>query len=137
MRSPAWAPPSSCPDDLVAALDPGQLGRAVDNLIDNAIRHGAGPINITATADDGQVVVNVRDHGPGFAAAFLPHAFDRFTRADTARTGHGTGLGLAIVAAITRRHGGTAHAANHPHAGAEVFLQLPTGSAGTRPPPDP
>src|SRR5437868_10168454 len=53
----------------------------------------------------------------------------RFTRADTARTG--TGTGLAIVAAITRRHGGTAHAGNHPHAGAEVFLQLPTGSAGT------
>ena len=55
----------------------------------------------------------------------------RFTRADTARTGPGTGLGLAIVAAITRRHGGTAHAGNHPHAGAKVFLRLPTGSAGT------
>ncbi|TMM30227.1 MAG: sensor histidine kinase, partial [Actinobacteria bacterium] len=73
----------------------------------------------------------------GFPTDFLPHAFDRFTRADTARTGPGTGLGLAIVAAISRRHGGTAHAGNHPHAGAEVFLQLPTGSAGTRPAPDP
>ena len=126
-----------CPDDLVAHLDPAQLRRAIDNLIDNALGHGAGPIDITARADRGQVVLSVRDHGPGFPTDFLPHAFDRFTRADTARTGPGTGLGLAIVAAISRRHGGTAHAGNHPHAGAEVFLQLPTGSAGTRPAPDP
>ena len=127
-----------CPDDLVAAVDPGQLGRAVDNLIDNAISHGAGPIDITATAtpDGGQVVLAVRDHGPGFPTDFLPRAFDRFTRADTARTGPGTGLGLAIVAAITRRHGGTAHAANHPDTGAEVALRLPTAPDTTRPAPD-
>jgi signal transduction histidine kinase len=128
----------ACPDELVVAFDASQLGRAVDNLIDNAIRHGAGPIDITATATthDAQVVLAVRDHGPGFPTAFLPHAFERFTRADTARTGPGTGLGLAIVAAVTRRHGGTAHAANHPDTGAEVSLRLPTAPDTTRPPPD-
>jgi signal transduction histidine kinase len=110
----------------------------VDNLIDNAVRHGAGPIDITAAATAGgaQVALSVRDHGPGFPTDFLPHAFDRFTRADTARTGPGTGLGLAIVAAIARRHGGTALAANHPGDGAEVSLRLPTATDTTRPPPD-
>ena len=72
--------------------------------------------------------MRVRDHGPGFPPDFLPKAFDRFTRPDTARTGPGTGLGLAIVAAIARRHAGTAHAANHPHGGADASLHLPTAT---------
>src|SRR5262249_61643455 len=103
--------------------DAYQLERAIGNLVDNALRHGAGPIDIDATADNGYLTVRVRDRGPGFPIDFLPRAFDRFSRADTARTGPGTGLGLAIVAAIARRHTGTAHATNRPDGGAAVCLR--------------
>ena len=61
-----------CPDDLVAHLDPAQLRRAIDNLIDNALGHGAGPIDITARADRGQVVLSVRDHGPASRPTSCP-----------------------------------------------------------------
>jgi signal transduction histidine kinase len=66
----------------------------------------------------------VRDEGPGFPPAFLPRAFERFTRADEARARGGTGLGLAIAAAIAAAHGGTAHAANGER-GADVWISLP------------
>jgi signal transduction histidine kinase len=72
----------------------------------------------------------VSDAGPGFPADFLPHAFERFQRADAARSREhgGAGLGLAIVAAIARGHGGRAEAANLPAGGgAEVRLLLPGG----------
>jgi signal transduction histidine kinase len=117
-----------CPPDTLAAGDPRQLERAIANLVDNAMRHGAGPIDITAHTVGDHFEVRVRDHGPGFPPGFLPRAFHRFSRPDTARTGAGTGLGLAIVAAIAHRHGGTAHASNHPDGGAEVSLHLPTGT---------
>jgi NAD(P)-dependent dehydrogenase (short-subunit alcohol dehydrogenase family) len=64
----------------------------------------------------------VHDHGPGFDPAFLPHAFERFTRADAARTAGGSGLGLAIVATLTRRNHGIVAARNHPDGGAEVTI---------------
>jgi hypothetical protein len=75
------------------------------------------------------VAVVVSDAGPGFPAEFLPHAFERFRRADPARTRKhgGAGLGLAIVAAIARGHRGRAEAANRPDGGAEVLLLLPGG----------
>ena len=60
------------------------------------------------------------DEGEGFAAEFLPHAFERFSRADGARARGAAGLGLAIVDAIARAHGGTAVAANTAAGGAEV-----------------
>jgi signal transduction histidine kinase len=119
-----WPIRLHCPSDLVAIVDVGQVERALTNLVDNALRHGAGPVEVTAEICDGYVVFGVRDRGPGFPPEFLPRAFDRFSRPDTARTGPGTGLGLAIVAAIARRHAGTVHAANHPDGGAEVTLRL-------------
>ncbi len=115
-----------CEDHLTAPVDGRQLARAVDNLVDNALRHGAGVITISAASLGDHVVVAVRDRGPGFPPEFLPRAFERFSRPDTARTVCGPLLGLAIVAAIARRHGGSAHATNHPAGGAEVTLTLPT-----------
>jgi signal transduction histidine kinase len=73
------------------------------------------------------VAVEVRDHGPGFPREFVPRAFERFQRADPARSrgDGGAGLGLAIVATITRAHGGRADAGNHPDGGARVRIELP------------
>jgi signal transduction histidine kinase len=121
-----------CSGDLVATVDPDQFERAVANLVDNAARHGGGDVDVTAGTDGEHLTVRIRDHGPGFPAEYLPRAFDRFTRADTARAGPGTGLGLAIVAAIARRHAGTAGADNHPDGGAEVSLRLPVPPAHVR-----
>jgi signal transduction histidine kinase len=107
-------------------VDPDDLNRIIGNLIDNATEHGTTPITIQAQPDGaGTVTIRVRDRGPGFDSAFLPHAFDRFTRADTARTTGGTGLGLAIVATLTRRNQGTVAAANHTDGGAEIVIHLP------------
>jgi signal transduction histidine kinase len=114
-----------CPIEVSATVDARELERAVANLIDNALRHGAGAVQVTAFRDGAHLTIAVRDHGSGFPDDFLPRAFDRFARADAARTGPGTGLGLAIVAAVVRRYSGTAEAGNHPGGGAVVTLHLP------------
>ena len=115
--------------DLVAPIDPDRLRQAVDNLIDNALRVAPtdSEIRLDARRSDGTLEVAVTDSGPGFPTDFLPHAFERFHRADTARTREhgGAGLGLAIVEAIAQGHGGRAEAANRPDGGAVVRLLLP------------
>jgi heavy metal sensor kinase len=126
---------------LTAVADPGRLRQALDNMIDNAIRHSpdGGVVTMTAevqeVADHGRghhpagevLVIEVRDDGPGFPDEFLPHVFERFRRADPARdrADGGTGLGLAIVASIADAHGGRAVAANHGGGGARVRIELP------------
>jgi signal transduction histidine kinase len=114
-----------CPDELTVHAAEGQLERAVTNMVHNALRHGAAPIQITAALRAGQAEIHVRDRGAGFPPAFLLAAFDRFTRADSARSGPGTGLGLAITAAIARAAGGSHGAANRPGGGADVWITLP------------
>ncbi len=73
------------------------------------------------------LVIEVRDAGPGFPADFLPHAFERFRLPDSgrARSDGGAGLGLAIVHAIALAHGGRATVRNEPEGGAVVRLELP------------
>jgi two-component system OmpR family sensor kinase len=115
------------PEGVVALGDAGQLRQALDNLVDNALRYGAGTIRLDARADDGHVELHVRDEGAGFPPGFLPRAFDRFARADGERR-PGAGLGLAIVAAVATAHGGSAHADNGAHGGADVWIALPTRS---------
>ena len=115
--------------ELVAPVDPDRLRQAIDNLVDNALRvvPAGSTIQVAARTVDGEVEVAVSDAGPGFPPEFLPKAFERFRRADTARTrGHGgAGLGLAIVKAIAEGHGGRAEAVNRPAGGAVVRLILP------------
>jgi signal transduction histidine kinase len=119
-----------CPADQYVRADPNDLDRIISNVIDNATQHGAPPITIRvqrATADG--VEIRVDDHGAGFPPGFLPRAFDRFTRADTARTTGGTGLGLAIVDTLTHRNHGTVTAHNRPAGGAEITIRLAAASA--------
>jgi two-component system sensor histidine kinase MprB len=112
----------------VTATEPGtvlvrphQAERALVNLVDNAAKYGAGPIEIVV---DGHRV-EVRDRGPGFAEHDRAHVFDRFYRSDAARTEPGSGLGLAIVRQIVERHGGTVWASNREGGGAAVGFALP------------
>jgi two-component system, OmpR family, sensor kinase len=107
--------------------DPARLEQALANMVENALRYGRGAITLSADAEDGRVRLHVRDRGPGFPPDFLPSAFERFSRADEARSRGGTGLGLAITAAIAEAHGGEAHAANAADGGADVWLELPDG----------
>jgi signal transduction histidine kinase len=115
-------------DDVTAAElngDRRRLEQALGNLLDNALRHGEGTIHLTAQVRGGHVELHARDEGPGFAPTFIDTAFERFTRADPARTRGGSGLGLSIVQVIGRAHGGVARAANHPDGGADVWVELP------------
>jgi signal transduction histidine kinase len=106
-------------------VDPMRLRQAMGNLLDNAIRHGAGGlILVTAASSGGLVTVTVDNGGPGFPGDILPRAFEPFVRGPHEPGGQdGAGLGLPIVLAIAQAHGGRAVAENVP-GGARVTLTL-------------
>jgi signal transduction histidine kinase len=105
--------------------DPDRAAQALDNLVANALRHGAGDVQLSARPEGDRVELHVTDGGAGFPDELLGRAFDRFSQADPAHSGEGTGLGLAIVAAIAAAHGGEAGARNLAGGGADVWLSLP------------
>jgi signal transduction histidine kinase len=113
------------PGPLELGADPLRVDQALSNLVENALRHGRGRVVLRAERRAGRVELHVTDEGQGFPDAFLPNAFERFSRADGARAGSGSGLGLAIVRGIAHAHGGEAHAANRPTGGADVWIALP------------
>jgi two-component system sensor histidine kinase MprB len=102
---------------------PERLGRAINNLLDNAVQHGgtAGCIDVTVGIDG----VIVRDRGAGIPPEDLEHVFDRFYRSAASRNRPGTGLGLAIVRQVAETHGGSVEARNAPDGGAILTLRLP------------
>jgi two-component system OmpR family sensor kinase len=108
------------PDGDTVVGDRLRLEQALGNLVDNALRHGAGTVRVDAERRDGVLELRVSDEGPGFPPELLPTAFERFTRGDEARERGGTGLGLAIVAAVAKAHGGRARAE-----GSSVTIELP------------
>ncbi|MDP9301810.1 MAG: ATP-binding protein [Actinomycetota bacterium] len=112
------APPGS------ASLDPVRMRQALDDLLDNAVRHTplGGTIRLCASQHDGVVLLRVEDSGRGFSAEFLPHAFEPFSR--NAADKDGAGLGLAIVRAIAQAHGGTAEVANRAEGGGAVTIAI-------------
>jgi two-component system, OmpR family, sensor histidine kinase MprB len=107
---------------------PERLGRAVNNILDNAGHHSppGGVVEVGLRA----AVLEVRDHGPGIMEDELPLVFDRFFRGAQARARHGSGLGLAIVQQVVEAHGGTVSARNAPGGGLLVRLVLPLVEAG-------
>lgn len=112
------------PEDLTLTADRGRIEGALGNLVDNSLRHGGGPIRLEASRGEGGCDLSVSDGGPGFDPAFVPRAFERFSRPDPGRSGGGAGLGLAIVRASARMHGGDAQIAVSP-AGSRVTIHLP------------
>jgi two-component system sensor histidine kinase MprB len=107
---------------------PARLGRAVNNLIDNAVKYSppGAPVEIrlVGSAANG-AELTVRDHGPGIAAEDLPHIFDRFYRGAEARGRPGSGLGLAIVRQVVEQHGGSIAAGAAPGGGTSMRVRLP------------
>ncbi len=114
----------SAPGSITTDTAPEALGRVMRNLIDNAIRHSTSSVVVTLDRGD-ELVVRVTDDGDGFPPEFIDRAFERFTRADAARTrdGSGTGLGLAIAHRFVTALGGAIHA--EPGPGGTVEFSLP------------
>src|SRR5260221_1324285 len=108
-------------------VDPMRLRQALDNLLDNAIRHGpeaGGLIRLEATVSGEVATVTMENAGPGFDDELLPRAFEPFVRGGGDVERHpGAGLGLAIVRAVAQAHGGTATAENVP-GGARLTMTL-------------
>ena len=101
-----------------------RLARAVNNLLDNAVKHGpaGGPVEVRVDAGG---CVAVRDHGPGIPDAERAHVFDRFWRGADARARPGSGLGLAIVRQVAESHGGSVSVTDAPGGGALFRMTLP------------
>ncbi|MEU1281905.1 HAMP domain-containing sensor histidine kinase [Streptomyces sp. NPDC005805] len=114
------------PPGIRVRLDPRRFDVVVANLVGNALRHGGEPVTVRLSVQGEHLIVEVADSGPGIAPEVLPHIFDRFFKADAARTrSAGSGLGLAITQENVRLHGGTVRAANAPGGGAVFTVELP------------
>ena len=108
--------------ELQLPADQARLEQALGNMVENALRHGSGPIVLSGAPANEVVEIHVTDEGPGLSPGFVDVAFERFARADPGRTAEGSGLGLAIVRSIARAHRGEAHAANRRLGGADMWL---------------
>jgi two-component system sensor histidine kinase MprB len=116
--------------DFLADLEPchvsghaGRLQIAIRNLLDNAAKFSPAQAPVAVRLAAGELTV--RDHGPGIAPGDLPHVFDRFYRAASARAVPGSGLGLAIVRQVAEGHGGTVQAEAASGGGTLIRLRLP------------
>jgi two-component system, OmpR family, sensor histidine kinase MtrB len=112
-------------DPVEVATDRSRVDRVVANLIGNAIEHGGGDVEVRVGRDQEGPFVEVTDAGRGIAPEHLPHVFDRFYRADAARSGLGTGLGLAIARENARLLGGEIEVTSEPGTGSRFTLRLP------------
>jgi two-component system, OmpR family, sensor histidine kinase MprB len=113
--------------------DAAGLEQAARNILDNAVKWSPPGGTIHVYREGGRL--HVVDEGPGIADADLPHVFDRFYRAEAARSTPGTGLGLAVAAKAVHDHGGSIRVESPPGGGAHFTIQLPGTSTPMRPAP--
>jgi signal transduction histidine kinase len=106
-------------------VDPLRVEQALANMLDNALVYGEGTVELRALEVGDHIELHAVDEGRGFPEQFRERAFDRFTRADEARSRGGSGLGLSIVELVAHAHGGTVGVQNRPRGGADVWLSLP------------
>ncbi|HEV8304320.1 MAG TPA: ATP-binding protein [Gemmatimonadales bacterium] len=123
------------PQPVVLAVDRRRIHQLVLNLVENAVKYTprGGNVVLQLSANDGRVLLTVADSGIGIAPGDLPHIFDRFWRADSARTRTGerpgTGLGLAICKWIAEAHGGSIEVQSRPGRGTTFTVTFPHGDA--------
>jgi signal transduction histidine kinase len=111
---------------LMGVWDRGRIEQAVANLLENAIKFGAGqPIEVTVEARQETALISVRDHGIGISTEHLGRLFQRYQRAVSAQNFGGLGLGLYIVRVIVEAHGGTVRAESRLGEGATFVVELP------------
>ena len=122
------------PDAATVVGDPAKLHDALRNLLENAINYSpeGGRITLASSRRSERILLTVSDEGPGIPEPDLPRIFERFYRADKARSRAardpgGTGLGLAIVRHLVELHGGKVSAANGKDRGAVLSVELPAG----------
>src|SRR5262249_1752624 len=118
------------------AVEPVRFARALDNLLDNALRHtpAGGKLELTVEqVDDSRILLRIHDTGVGIPPEFLPHVFDRFFRVPGQRDEGGTGLGLALVREIILAHGGVVTCESPPGAGTTFRILLPVAHTETAP----
>jgi two-component system phosphate regulon sensor histidine kinase PhoR len=115
------------PSGLLALVDEGMIGRVINNLVHNAIKFTpeGGTITVTAEANDEDVTIRVDDSGPGIPKEDQRRVFERFYKADRARSRGGTGLGLAIARHIVEGHGGQIWVESVPGQGATFCFTVP------------
>ncbi len=119
------------PSELTVHFDAQMMRRVLVNIVENSLTHGAGgSVELSAERTGSEVVMRVRDHGPGLAEAALDRVFERFYRAEESRTRRdadsgGSGLGLPIAKALVEAHGGSISASNHARGGAVLEIKLP------------
>jgi two-component system heavy metal sensor histidine kinase CusS len=120
----------TCAGEAEIHADPMLFGRAVSNLVENALRFtpAGGTIQISIAAGPAHSQISVKDSGCGIAPEHLPRVFDRFYRADSARSSQGSGLGLALVKSIMDLHGGAAVVESEIDRGTAVTLTFPNRS---------
>jgi signal transduction histidine kinase len=111
--------------EVVLSTDPRRVERIVANLVANALEHGGRDASVRVGADGLGAFVEVADRGPGIAREDLPHLFERFFKADPARTSRGTGLGLAIAQENAHLLGGDVEVWSEPGVGTRFTLRLP------------
>ena len=117
-----FCPESDLPLVLVRRM---AIKRMIGNLVNNALRYGQAPIELSSHKSRDALIMTIRDHGQGIDEATIPDLLQPFVRGESARTTQGSGLGLAIVARIVKMHKGTLDIRNHPDGGLEVSVSLP------------
>lgn len=119
-------------DQVTAQLDPDRFKQLIVILVDNAVTHGprGGKVEVSCTRQDGSLVLEVSDHGPGIPADQRDRVFERFHRVDSTRNGSGAGLGLSIAKWIVTTHGGSIDLQDN-RPGVRLTITIPLGQQGS------